>query len=247
MKRLLMTLAAILLGVLSIWPALAFFDSEPPKDAEFTYARIRYHMTPDAIYQREVPWHHDYPSSDEFFIGILHEVTGVRVTPNSYKIVRLDSPEVFQYPFLYLSEPGFMTLNEKEIANLGEYIRRGGFIMADDFRTAAYLGGPEELEVLRYFLKRALPERDLVKLDLNHPVFHNFYDIDSLKMDPPYGDFVPQFWGMSDETGKLQVIANYNNDLGDYWKYLDHGDKPLKDSSRSIRLGVNYIIYALSH
>jgi hypothetical protein len=52
---------------------------------------------------------------------------------------------------------------------------------------------------------------------------------------------------MSDENGKLQVIANYNNDLGDYWKYLDHGDKPLKDSSRSIRLGVNYIIYAMSH
>ncbi|HMF02383.1 MAG TPA: hypothetical protein VKK06_21000, partial [Terriglobia bacterium] len=64
MKRLLMTLAGILLGVLSIWPALAFFDSEPPKDAEFTYARIRYHMTPDAIYQREVPWHHDYPYGD---------------------------------------------------------------------------------------------------------------------------------------------------------------------------------------
>src|SRR5215510_14566468 len=67
MKRLLMTLAGMLLGVLSIWPALAFFDSEPPKDAEFTYARIRYHMTPDAIYQREVPWHHDYPYGDETY------------------------------------------------------------------------------------------------------------------------------------------------------------------------------------
>ena len=66
-------------------------------------------------------------------------------------------------------------------------------------------------------------------------------------MNPPYGDFVPQFWGMSDEHGNLQVIANYNNDIGDFWKYLDHGDKPLKDSSQAIRLGINYIVYAMTH
>ena len=88
---------------------------------------------------------------------------------------------------------------------------------------------------------------DLVKLDLSHPIFHSFYDIDTLKMAAPYGEFVPQFWGMTDENGKIQLIANYNNDLGDYWKYLDHGEKPLKDSSRSIRFGVNYIVYAMSH
>ena len=167
--------------------------------------------------------------------------------PDSYKIVQLSSPEIFEYPFLYLSEPGFMVLNDKEIANLGEYIRRGGFIMADDFRTGAYLNGPEELQVLRYYLKRALPERELVKLDITHPVFHSFFEVDSLKMTPPYGGFIPEFWGMSDERGRLQVIANYNNDIGDFWKYLDEGDKPLKDSTRSIRMGIDYIVYAMSH
>jgi hypothetical protein len=119
--------------------------------------------------------------------------------------------------------------------------------MADDFRTGAYLRGPEELEVLRHYLKRALPERELVRLDLSHPIFHSFYDIDTLRMTPPYGQFEPQFWGLSDEDGNLQLIANYNNDIGDFWKYLDHGDKPLQDSSTSIRLGINYIIYAMSH
>ncbi len=52
---------------------------------------------------------------------------------------------------------------------------------------------------------------------------------------------------MSDEHGTLQVIANYNNDLGDFWKYLDWGDKPLKDSARSIRIGIDYLIYSMSH
>jgi len=193
------------------------------------------------------PWKHDFPESDEFAVSLLHELTGVRVGPNSYEIVRLDSPDVFKYPFVYLSEPGFLALTNKEIANLGEYIRRGGFIMADDFRTAAYLRGPEELEVLRSYLKRAVPERELVRLDLSHQIFHSFFDINTLKMKPPYGEFEPQFWGMADEHGDLQVIANYNNDVGDFWKYLDHGDKPLQDSSTSIRLGMNYIVYALSH
>ena len=246
MKRFLILLAFF--GLL-IQPAISDWVEPSP---EFVFARLACSNRPSWMYWPQYwpdnpPWHHDYPDSDEFFIGLLHELTGVRVTPKSYKIVRLDSPEVFQYPFLYLSEPGFLTLNDKEVANLGEYIRRGGFIMADDFRTAKYLGGPEELDVLRYYLKRAVPERELVRLDVTHPVFHTFYDLDSLKMEAPYGDFVPEFWGLSDEHGKLQLLANYNNDIGDYWKYLDWGQKPLKDSARAIRMGINYVVYAMTH
>lgn len=246
MKRLL-----ILLVVVAVLARPAISDWFEP-DPEFVFARLACSNRDSWMYwpnywPNNPPWHHDYPSSDEFLVGLLHELTGVRVTPDSYKIVELSSQEIFKYPFLYLSEPGFLALNDKEIANLGEYIRRGGFIMADDFRTAAYLHGPEELEVLRYYLKRAVPERELVRIDLSHPIFHSFFDIDTLNMKAPYGDFVPQFWGISDEHGTLQLIANYNNDIGDFWKYLDHGDKPLKDSSQAIRLGINYIVYAMSH
>ena len=245
-KRIL--IVVVFLAVLA-QPAISdWFEPAP----EFVFARLActnrdsWAIWPQ-YFPHTPPWRHDYPASDEYIINLLHELTGVRVRPDSYQIVQLSSPDVFKYPFLYLSEPGFMTLNDKEIANLGEYIRRGGFIMADDFRTGAYLGGPEELEVLRYYLKRAVPERDLVRLDLDHPIFHTFYDIDTLDMKAPYGSFVPQFWGLSDEHGRLQVIANYNNDIGDFWKYLDHGDKPLRDSSRSIRLGINYVVYAMTH
>jgi hypothetical protein len=230
-------------------PALSDWSEPTP---QFVFARLACTNRDSYMYWPEYwpdmpPWKHDYPESDEYIINLLHELTSVRVKPTSYEIVRLDSPEVFKYPFLYLSEPGFLALTNKEIENLGEYIRRGGFIMADDFRTGAYLRGPEELEILRYYLKRAVPERDLVRLDLSHPIFHSFYDINTLKMQPPYGQFEPQFWGLSDEYGNLQLIANYNNDIGDFWKYLDHGDKPLQDSSTSIRLGINYIVYAMSH
>ncbi len=160
------------------------------------------------------------PIPTKFLLGMLRELTEVHATPTAYKIVQLSSPEIFNYPFIYFSEPGFMVLNDQEVKNLGEYIRRGGFILADDFRTANYLHGPEELEVLRMYLKRALPERELVRLDIRNPIFHTFYDIDTLQMDPPYGGetpgFIPQFWGMADERGNIQLIADYNNDIGEF-------------------------------
>jgi hypothetical protein len=241
------------LGFIAVLAGSGRPDAAAPKSPEFVFARLECSNRESWMYWPNYwpdnpPWHHDYPDADEFIVALIHELTGITVTPDAYKIVRLDSPEVFNYPFVYLSEPGFLALNDKEIANLGEYIRRGGFIMADDFRNASFLRGPEELEVLRYYLKRAVPERELVRLDLSHPVFHSYYDIDTLDMKPPYdvgGN--PQFWGMSDEHGRLQLIANYNNDVGDFWKYLDEGDKPLADSARSIRLGINYFFYALTH
>ncbi len=238
-----------LLAILVFLAALAgrAVPDAPPKDSEFVFARVQFTEREYRMYWLEEPWHHDYPFSDTFFLSMLHEATGVHVTPDSYKIVQLASPEIFKYPFLYISEPGFMELTTKEIANLGEYIRRGGFIMADDFRTAGYLRGPEELNILRYYLKRAVPERELVRLDISHPIFNSFYKIDTLKMKPPYGDFTPEFWGLSDEHGNLQLIANYNNDLGEFWEWVDKGEMPFHPAVRSVQLGINYLIYAMSH
>jgi len=246
-KKFAMTVFLIGLFVMpasSDWP-----ESQP----QFVFARLAVSSRdweqywPRYVLEDRPPWKHDYPESDEFIEALLHELTGIRVAPNSYKIVRLDSDEIFQYPFLYLSEPGFLLLNGKEIANLGEYIRRGGFIMADDFREGEFLGGPDEIDILREYLNKAVPERELKRLDASHPIFHTFYDINSLEMKAPYGEFKPQFWGMSDEHGRLQVIAYYNNDIGDFWKYLDEGDAPLRDSTTSIRIGINAIVYAMTH
>ncbi len=245
-------LIGVLFGVLFGFAALALPDWSEPRP-EFTFARVRvsnrdpYLYWPNYRPLNNPPWHHDYPLSDEFITGLIHEITGIRVAADSYKIVSLDSDEVFRYPFLYLSEPGFMDLNDKEIHNLGEYIRRGGFIVADDFRSEEFLNNWDELAVLRDTLKRAVPERELVRLHLDHPVFHSFFDVDTLDMKAPYGDFKPEFWGMSDEHGNLQLLAFYNNDIGDFWKYLDNGDAPLADSSRSIRIGIDAIVYAMTH
>ena len=246
MKR--FTAILILLAAVAV---SAMPDASPKDNSEFIFARVEPTQREYRMYWSEAPWHHDYPFSEEFILGMLRELSGVHVNPGSYRIVQLSSSEIFQYPFLYISEPGFLRLTDVEIANLGEYIRRGGFIMADDFRTANYLRGPEELEVLRSYLKRAVPERELVRLDARHPIFHTLYNIETLDMDPPYGKetpgFVPQFWGMLDDQGNLQLIANYNNDLGEFWEWVDKGEMPFRPAVRSVQLGINYLIYAFTH
>jgi hypothetical protein len=242
----------LLVGLLFAQPAVSDWVEPHP---EFVFARLsctnrgnwwKYWID---YWPDNPPWHHDYPHADEYLTSLLHELSGVRVKSGSYEIVKLESSDIFKYPFLYLSEPGFLELNDKEIKNLGEYIRRGGFIMADDFRGKGFLlDGPEELDVLRHYMKLAVPEREFVRLDITHPIFHSFFDIDTLAMKAPYPlPKPPEFWGMLDENGNVQVIANYNNDVGDFWKYLDHGDKPLADSSRAVRLGMDYVIYAMTH
>ena len=90
-------------------------------------------------------------------------------------------------------------------------------------------GDADELEILRYYLSRAVPEYKLVRLDviIRFSISSSISTVST--MDPPYNaTFRPQFWGLEDDHGRLCLIANYNNDLGDYWEDLDKGDAPVK-------------------
>src|SRR5438093_5676174 len=135
-RYLLLTLSGLLASLCVFLPRS--LSDAPPQDSEFVYARIRYHMTPNAFMMRELPWHHDYPYADETFPTVLGEVTNIKTSPTSYQIVDIDSPELFKYPFAYLCEPGYLELNAKDVVNLREYLDRGGFLLVDDFRTADF-------------------------------------------------------------------------------------------------------------
>ena len=231
---------AILLVTIAFLPAVTSSDSAK-EDNEFTYARIRYHMTDDAIFVREVPWHHDYPFGDEAFPAFLKEVTRVHTQSSAYQIVDIDSPELFKYPFAYLCEPGYLDLNKKDAGNLREYLDRGGFVMVDDFR------GSRHLENLVRQMKKVYPHRDIIPLDVSHPIFNSFYMIESLDMKPPYGNMPVQFLGLQDDHGRLQMVIDYNNDLSEFWEWLDRGELPLHDAALSLKFGVNYVMYAMTH
>jgi len=235
-------LAVIVLAVLFSVEAVS---DEPTKSgSEFTFARVQFTMNPRWVFDyREAPWHHDYPFAEDLYLSFLREVTRVQATKESYQIVQLDSPDIFKYPWLYFSEPGYMELTTKEQNNLREYFQRGGFAMFDDFRGPA-------LDNLRSQMKKIFPDREMFKLDVRHPIWNSFYEIKSLDMPPPYRNFdsgEPSFWGMNDEKGNLIIIADADNDLGEFWEWVDKGQMPFQPAALSVRVGVNYLIYAMTH
>ena len=241
MKKLL-----VLAAFLVVSASQAISDVPEKTGSEFVFARVQFNMDNRWIFDyREAPWHHDYPFSEDLFLTMVSELTGINTTRESYKVVRLDSPDIFNYPWLYISEPGYLSLTPNEITHFRQYLNRGGFVICDDFRG-------RDLDTLRFEMKKIFPERDMFRLDVSHPIFRSFYEVKSLDMAPPYYDnrFLgggPEFWGMNDEHGRLVMLANHNNDLGEYMENVDHGDKPLRDAALSVRLMVNYLVYAVTH
>jgi Domain of unknown function (DUF4159) len=204
---------------------------------------------------REVPWHHDYPYGDETFPTILGEVSNVKTGPTSFKVVDIDSPELFKYPFAYFCEPGYVDLSPQDAANLKEYLDRGGFLFVDDFRTAEFSRqtgqvGEDDIGHFRREFKKMYPNRDFVRLDLSDPIFNVFYKIKTLEMTAPYifpGQPPVEFLGLRDEHGNLQMVLNNNNDISEFFEWIDEGRLSMHDAATALQFGINYAIYALTH
>lgn len=246
MTRLAMLLIGfVVLGVVSGLEAQRFrrsFEQEEPPQTEFIFARIRYSSFGMWSRWGYPGWFHDYPDAEQHINQIMSEATIINVERMSYKIVDMDSPELFKYPFSYISEPGTMQLTDREVENLREYLNRGGFVMVDDF------DGMPSLDNLERNLKRVFPERDIFPLAIGHPIFSTFYDIPTLDVTPPYEvSGPPLFYGYPDGKGNLAMIICYNNDVGDFWEWIDRPMYPLKPSTEALRLGINFIVYAMTH
>jgi len=220
-------------------------NRKPPSSTEFVFARFQFTSHGPgrgARGNRAIEgWAHDYPVAEENILQIASEATGINLNRESYVIVRLDSEDVFRYPFALLSEVGEMTLTPPEARNLREYLNRGGFIMVDDF------DGPS-LEWFADQMKMVFPDRDLVPLTVDHPLFHAFYDVKTLDIEPPYPQRgQPDFYGYLDDHGRVMMILNHNNDMGDFWEWIDESLYPLQPSIAGLQFGINYLMYSLTH
>jgi hypothetical protein len=222
-----------------------------PYDGRFTFVRLRY--TPDWAgwgggggffgginYQ----WDHDYPRAERHFTRILSELTAVDATTEASNILALDDPELMRYPLAYLSEPGHWTMTDEETDALRAYLLKGGFIIFDDFQGSDWFNFRDQM-------RRVLPDHQLVRLEASHPVFHAFFEIESLEsFIHPYS-FVPSaFYGIfedNDPDKRLLIIANYNNDIGESWEWSDREFIPIDLTNEAYKLGINYIVYATAH
>jgi len=224
----------------NVFDRFGFTRQNEPPPTEFVLARWHY-----TAGWGGGGWSHDYPTAEEHILQIMKEVTGINVERLSYRIVELGSPEIFDYPFSYVSEPGEMRLNDKEIANLREYLDRGGFVMIDDFGGQGQ--GPQEFEAFRDNLIRAFPERDMFPLKEDHPMLNTFYRIDSIQTVHPMTGVKSEFFGYPGEKGALSMIVCYANDVGDYWEFIDQPYYAVKPSAEALKLGINFVMYAMTH
>jgi hypothetical protein len=215
-----------------------------PYDGRFTFARIYFENRMGGF--SDPPWAHDYPTAERNFSRIIDEISTLKPYLEGSRVVALDDPDLFLFPIAYLSEPGYWTPTDEEIAALGAYLRKGGFIIFDDF------GGPDWIN-FRTQMERALPELAPIPLDGSEPIFHSFFEIDPSAMSLlSYrgGGLPPQYFGYfedNDPAGRMVAIANYNNDIGEFWEFSATGRFPVDLSNEAYKLGVNYIMYALTH
>ena len=199
-------------------------------------------------------WATDYPGGDCKFMGSIHRLTGIRVHPDPNVMEILDK-DLYKFPFVYAVEVGGMYLGKEDADRLREYLLRGGFLHVDDF------WGPDEFANFEEQVAKVFPDRKLERLPLTHPVFHTFFDIDTVMQIPNRGngcrddgetwednrDRNPAVLGISDDSGRLMVLVTYNSDLGDAWEYMDLPCYPVKFSGMAYRMGLNFMIYAMTH
>jgi len=229
-----------------------------PYDGRFTFARLKYTTGPGGYYYWGLPaWAHGYgydpePAtgrSEQNLMKIMNEISYLHPRVEQGNIFTLDDPELCKYPIAYMTEAGFWELNDKEAAAFRAYLQKGGFLIVDDFRDPPRGGGGWANFEANF--RRVIPDGHFVQMDVSHPIFHSFFEIASLELIPQYYDRGrPQFRGLfedNDPQKRLMVIANFNTDISNFWEFSNTGFKPIDESNEAYKLGVNYIIYGLTH
>lgn len=258
------------------WEYMAGRVPLPPdyqRPAEWTFARMmypttRYRFDWQSEYRRGFDWREgytnwtiDYPRSDRHLPLAVRRLT--RIDAKSVEQpINFDSDEDgYNYPWLYAVETGHWDLTPTQIERFREYLLRGGFFMCDDFH------GSDEWEVFTEVMRKVFPDRQIVDLANADPIFHVVYDLDNryqvpgaqyrsshspcekCATNPGYGSGgeAAHWRGIYDDHNRLMVAICHNMDLGDSWENADDPRYPEKFSALGIRIGVNYLVYSMTH
>ena len=240
-----------------------FPDAHTVLDGRFVFARIYYERV-----RREwlgQGWYTDYPGSDINFSGRFEEFTEVEIRRDErgrpdHVVVRLTGDDLFDYPFVFMSDVGTVGFTPPEAENLRNYLLRGGFLWVDDFwGDLAWQQWTEQIG-------RVLPPGDypIVDIPLDHQIFRVLYDVKRVPQIPSIqfwrtsGGFTtsergaesaePHLRGISDENGRLMVVMSHNTDIADGWeRENEEWEYFYQFSSEAYALGINIILYAMTH
>lgn len=249
------------------YPGVEYNDFPLPPDyqekTEWVFARLMYPPAPTARFARRFrggddwahgfsSWTQDYPRADRHFSQEIRRLTRLHVRSVEQPVNLNDGDDVYNYPWLYAVQVGEWNLTDAQAQKLRDYLLRGGFFMCDDF------WGDEGWAVFEASMKRVFPDREIVDIDNRDSIFHTVYDLNDRYQVASMGSSragrtykcvgCPAQWrGIYDDKGRLMAAMTFNSDVGDSWEWADEPAYPEKYAALGIRIGVNYVIYAMTH
>jgi hypothetical protein len=196
-------------------------------------------------------WSRDYPKADRQMLMALKRLTRVEMRPTE-QVVDLDSDDIFNYPWVYAVQVANWTFTDAEAKRLREFLLKGGFLMVDDFH------GTLDWERFMAGMRQVLPNRPVEELSDNDEIFHVLFDLGERFQVPgeqyvwsgrtyEKDGYIPRWRAIRDDKGRIIVAICYNMHLGDAWEWADMPQYPEKFSSLAYRVGMNYIIYGMTH
>jgi uncharacterized protein DUF4159 len=257
---------AVLIGAATVVAQRRFFERSPVEfnptanpayDGKFAFARLKYTVnSPRGYYYCGLPsWAHGYAScrggqrAETSLMRIMDEVSYLGPHIEDSQVLAVDDPELFKYPIAYMTEAGYWGLTDAEAIAFRAYLQKGGFVIFDDFRDDFRGGGGWENFAAN--MRRVIPNAQFVDLNPSHPIFHSFFEIDSFDIIPQsYDQGRPVLRGLfedNDPQKRLIAIINYSTDVSDFWEFSATGFRPIDESNQAYKLGVNYVIYGLTH
>lgn len=200
-------------------------------------------------------WSIDYPEADKHFSFLLSRLSSVDSSPDE-NAVQLTDPELFDLPLIYALEVGAMQLDDAEAESLRDYLLAGGLLLIDDsWGSWAWGNLVDQMQLV-------FPDRAIREVSSSHPIFNLVFDIEEIKQVPNYRNGIEyertgitfeedgrqaRVRGIFDDADRLMVLINWNTDLGDAWEWADHPDYPLQFTNYAAKLGVNIVVYAMTH
>lgn len=222
-----------------------------PYDGRFAFTRLKYTVGPGGFYYRREPsWAHGYPTAEQNLVRILANVSVFKPHMDGSNVIAIDDPELFRYPISYMTEAGYWVITDKEILALRKYLLKGGFLILDDSRDGRFPGNLGWANIQANF-ERVLPGVRFADLTPQSVIFHSFFDINSfdvVKQD--YDQGRPIFRAIyqdNDPKKRIMVLINFNTDVSNFWEFSANGFRPVGDANEAYELGVDYILYALTH
>jgi hypothetical protein len=226
---------------------------------EWTFARLMYPPGPLDGYRGRFDgdwrlglslWTQDFPAADRKLAEAVRRLTRVDARSVEQSVNLDDGDEIYNWPWLYAVQVGEWGLTDSQARKLRDYLLRGGFFMADDFH------GHEEQAFFEKTMKTVFPERQIVDIPDGDAIFHTVYDLDDRYQIPGAEHLrtgfkkdgrVARWEGIYDDKGRIMVAISLNSDIGDSWEWSDSHEYPEKFASLGVRIGINYVVYAMTH